>query len=174
MLMWHGGQQQFLRQFALGIPTLYEYRGRNSFRGERMIPGGSGTERHGGGAYDYRRGLHCSGDTQAAYCRPVLSSGSLGARLRSGQTFTPGLVGRHGVRRRQKPFERVSKQSLSTDRAADYSLYSRADSCRCCCAVHITPSVSTVITRRDAPVGTRRMSDSGLSDVQWQPNIRQS
>ena len=48
-------------------------------------------ERHGGGAYDYRRGLHCSEDTQAAYCRPVLSSGSLGARLRSGQTFTPGL-----------------------------------------------------------------------------------
>ena len=68
----------------------------NTRRGERMIPGGSGTERHGGGAYDYRRGLHCSGDTQAAYCRPVLSSGSLGARLRSGQTFTPGL-GHHGA-----------------------------------------------------------------------------
>ena len=65
-------------------------------RGERMIPGGSGTERHGVGAYDYRRGLHCSGDTQAAYCRPVLSSGSLGARLRSGQTFTPGL-GHHAL-----------------------------------------------------------------------------
>ena len=64
---------------------------RLALRGERMIPGGSGTERHGVGAYDYRRGLHCSGDTQAAYCRPVLSSGSLGARLRSGQTFTPGL-----------------------------------------------------------------------------------
>ena len=81
-----------------------------------MIPGGSGTERHGGGAYDYRRGLHCSGDTQAAYCRPVLSSGSLGARLRSGQTFTPGL-GHHGAAnvwqsRRRPPLISYARSNL--------------------------------------------------------------
>ena len=38
MLMWHGGQQQFLRQFALGIPTLYEYRGRNSYSYTAVTP----------------------------------------------------------------------------------------------------------------------------------------
>ena len=52
-----------------------------SGRGELMIPGGSGRGRHGERAYDCRRGLHYSGDTQAAYCRPVLSTGSLGARV---------------------------------------------------------------------------------------------